>query len=297
MNSMSHSAITGHQKQIRQIADKYPVVSMAYALANEKWQNFPEDIAKDENWAVSCMTAAWGSSPFITINSCPPGSGESAEEFVKMINGFFACNAVHGTRNFGDMEFVMRRFFNYGYERYPEHYHGKRYGQFSLEPGGPGQGVTVGNTSETWKIVGMHLATLIGRSAIEYMSGRGVYWDGPIEEQPGFYEVGKLKSIFVPNSFQFSAYHGNRGEAWFTSTYGFADKGEGYGRVDQLISDNFRKGYCIAHSGKGRRQITSRRTCDVKVYDLALREKFDLKVTAGIPFDVQGDAFFVANLV
>lgn len=297
MNSMQPDQIKEHQYKMRSVADRHSHVVFAQALANEKWQNFPESIARDENWAVACMKNAWGSSPYILQNSCPPGSGESAAEFAMMANNFFNCQPVHGTRNFNDMEFVLRRFFNYGYERYPENYHGTPYAMESTEPGGPGQGVSVGNTSEVWKIVGMHIATLIGRTAIVYMSGHGVFWNGPIQSQPAFKETARLKSIFPSNAFTFTSLHGNKSGAWFTSEGGFADKGSGYGRVDQLVSDSNRFALCIAHGGKGNRRVLARRDVHVNVMALDLTPRFEMDVHNGQSFDAGGDTFFTASLL
>lgn len=301
LNALNASIITEHLHRIRQAMDQVPHVIFSRHLANEKWQNFPSGLATDENFAVRVMREAFGGSPYILGNSAPEPSSDDSNEsgvgFKRMTNGFFPLSIVHGTRNFGDMEFVMRRFFNYGYERYVPNYNGPKYAQISLEPGGPGNGVTVGRTSEVWKIVGMHIATLIGRSATVYMSGRGVFWDGPIQDEPGFAEVGQLSQIFPTNAFTFRSTHGNRSDVWFTSEGGFANDGRGYGRVDQLISDSNRFGLCIAHGGRGTRRVVTNRNVSVKVMGLDLSHRYEAQFHPGQSFDVIGDAFITASLL
>jgi hypothetical protein len=301
MNSLPLRAIEDHQHLMRQVMDSYPHTVFSKQLANEKWQNFPSSKAFDENYAVSIMRAAFGGSQFILGNSAhvpdDKETHESGKGFAHMVNGFFWAGIVHGTRDFRDMEKVLRRFYNYGYERYPSGYGDRKYLMISMEPGGPGQGVTVGRTEDIWKICGMHIATLIGRTVPVYMSGNGVFWDGPIYNQPGYAETGRLGSIFPSNAFTFTSLHGNRSDAWFTSEGGFANEGSGYGRVDQLISDSNRFGLCIAHGGKGTRRIVTRRNVNVSVMALDLTSKFSGKFSAGQSFDAGGDTFFTATLL
>ena len=298
MNSMSRGTIESHQAQFRAAVVGHDLQHALFGkeLANEKWQNFPDGLKQNEPAAVEIMRGAYAGTGWLLQNSCPPPGerdyGESGEGFAHMVQGWFPCANVHGTREFGDMNKVMRRHFNYGYERYPRGYTGSPYAMQSTEPGGPGQGVTVGNTTETWKLVGMHIATLLGRSGTVYMSSHGVFWDGPIEDQPACKETAQLKDIFTPDAFNGHSLHGGRTEAWVTSTGGFEDPdGHGYARVDQLVSDSTGRGWALAHSGRGHRRLTFKRRLAIRVRALDLRIKLEAHVESGQVVDVAGDAF------
>lgn len=288
MNSMREQDIQAHLHEERRILSHHPQIHFGSELANEKWQNAPSSIAENEPKSRQMMEAAFGGTGWLLQNSCPPGSGEEPKAFAQMVQEWFPCQPVHGTREFSDMEKVLRRHFNYGYERYPAGYGGKRYAMQSTEPGGPGQGVSVGNTSDLWKIMAMHAATLIGRTATVYMSGHGVFWNGPIESQPGFWEVAKLRTIFAKNAFLGSAVHGGRAEAWVTSAGGFTSTyAGGYARVDQLIYAN--ECVAIAHSGGTGRKLQFKiyGTASIRNFDLTERQAFD--VDPGAVHDVGGD--------
>jgi hypothetical protein len=291
-NSIAESEIQHHLREVRRVLSHHPEVIFGIELANEKWQNFPPAIAEDEPKARQMMDTAFGGTGWQLQNSCPPGSGEEASAFAHMVQNWFPSANVHGTREFGDMEKVLRRFFNYGYERYPSPYSGKKYALESTEPGGPGQGVSVGNTSDLWKIMAMHAATLIGRTGTVYMSGFGVFWDGPIESQVGFWDVPKLRDLFQPNAFLGQAVHGGRGEAWITSNGGFSNTNpHGYARVDQLIYD--RDCVAIAHSGGAGRALRFKVGGSVSIRNFDLTERLAFEVEPNYVRDVGGDCLVV----
>jgi hypothetical protein len=291
-NSIAESEIQHHLLEERRVLSHHPQVVFGTECANEKWQNFPPAIAENEPKARQMMEAAFGGTGWLLQNSCPPGSGEEASAFAHMVQGWFPSANVHGTRNFRDMEFVLRHFFNYGYERYPAGYTGKKYALESTEPGGPGQGVSVGNTSELWKIMAMHAATLIGRTGTVYMSGFGVFWDGPIESQVGFWEVPQLRALFQSNAFLGQALHGGRGEAWVTSNGGFSNTNpNGYARIDQLIYD--RDCVAIAHHGGSGRALRFKVGGSVSIRNWDLTERMAFEVEPNYVRDVGGDCLVV----
>jgi hypothetical protein len=282
MNSMRLDQIQLHFTRLRDVLMGLGAnMVFGIELANEKWQNFPPDVAENENIAVDIMKTAFGGLNWVVLNSAPPPDvGEESRGFARMVNNWFPVANVHGTRNFRDPEFVLRRHFNYGYERFPEHYSGRPYAMISTEPGGPGQGVTVGNTDDVETLVGMHAATIIGGSATVYMSSHGVFWNGRIESQPGFKETGRLATdFFVPWVLRGNSYHGNRAEAWITSAGGFADTGAGFGRGDQILHGN--RGWAIFHGGRGTRRLLFKQRMLAEVFSLSLVPLATITVSAG----------------
>jgi hypothetical protein len=293
-NSISDAAIEAHLHEERRILSHDPEVIFGVETANEKWQNFPRSLAENEPACKALMERVFGGTGWLTQNSCPPGSAEDPASFEHMVQNWFTCANVHGSREFEDMEKVLRRHFNYGYERYTHSYAGKKYAMESTEPGGPGQGVSVGNTSDLWKIMAMHAATLVGRSATVYMSGHGVFWNGPLESQPGFWEVPRLRTIFGPDAFSGQAVHGNRAEAWVTSAGGMNNTNpNGYARMDQLLTGNH--GVCIAHHGGSGRKPVFRVNAQVSIRNWDLTERMAFTSTPGYVRDIGGDGLIVMD--
>lgn len=256
-------------------------------LCNEKWQNFPRSVAEDENFAVEVMKPLKGIN---LLNSAPPpGLEEEPSGFRKMVNNWFPTANVHGTREFGDPEKVLRRHFNYGYER------GGDFAMISTEPGGPGQGVTVGRTDDVATLVGMHVSTIIGGSGTVYMSSNGVFFNGPIDNQPAYKEVAKLSEWFDKDCLKGTSLHGNRPDTWVTSADGFADAGNGYGRVDQLLNGS--RGYAIAHGGKGSRRLRFNRKMKVDITSLTFEEPFSAVVNAGEIINTNRDCLIKMELL
>jgi hypothetical protein len=62
---------------------------------------------------------------------------------------------------------------------------------------GPGAGVSVGRVNDPELLCALTVAALITGQCWTYMSGFGVFWDGPIDSQPGFFEVARLPQ-FLP---------------------------------------------------------------------------------------------------
>lgn len=97
-------------------------------------------------------------------------------------------------------------------KRMLEHYWSNGYGSrigvlthpplWYTEPIGPGAGVSVGRIEDVEYLCALALASVIGGSAYTYMSGYGVFWDGPIEQQPGFREVPQAIAL-LPSDIHF----------------------------------------------------------------------------------------------
>jgi hypothetical protein len=129
------------------------------------------------------------------------------------------------------------------------------------EPIGPnvgaGPGVTVNSTEDVEELGLLHLMTLVGgKSAATYMSQHGVFWNGPIDEQPGFYVTPRLRAVlrgFAPDVMRWTLYHGSRREAVLRSPDGyFGDRGvtRGPARLDQAVSRDRRRVVALVYGGR-----------------------------------------------
>jgi len=165
-----------------------------------------------------------------TISS-PPGEG--AEE----LNAWSIPPAdlfdVHGYRG-GRWWDKVRHIFSIPYEGQPN----KRLG-WQGEPTGPGAAVSVTENKhelDDHTLAAMCAMSLMSRQAWCYMSGPGVLFDSPIDAQPGFWTVPRMRDAVYKDVMGFSRLiHG--GTRWANERV-FEALGET--RCDQALSDDGR---------------------------------------------------------
>jgi hypothetical protein len=175
---------------------------------NEGWQNGGNSIelcqdmlrafAAGAGWlpALRGLSAPGGDSDPVRLASCSPPMAEWEPEapcsFVNWAADPATVLTVHGNR--GLHEHLCEHYFGYGYD---ETMRRTSKPAFNTEPVGPGAGVSVGRVNDPELLCGLTVAALIGGQCWTYMSGFGVFWDGPIDSQPGFLEVARLPT-FLP---------------------------------------------------------------------------------------------------
>ncbi len=191
----------------------------------------------------------------IVASSCPVNCSEEKDDIRAFSRGF-SLRYYHGLRD-GDAVDRLTRKFATGYDR-PE---GSPYLAWDGEPIGPndepGRGVTVNSTQDVEELGLLHAMTLVGgRSASTYMSQHGVFWNGPIHEQAGFYVTPRMRAVlaaFAPDVMRWSLYHGGRSEAVVRSPDGyFGDRGAIHGpaRLDQAVSADRRRVVALIYGGR-----------------------------------------------
>jgi hypothetical protein len=196
--------------------------------ANESWQTGepdPNRLAQFVGWIKQRNPAS-----LYTISS-PPGEG------TEELNAWSIWPAdlfdVHGYRD-GHWWDKVRHIFSIAYEGQPQ----KRLG-WQGEPCGPGAAVSVttnkqeldGNT-----LSAMAAMSLMSRQAWCFMSGAGVLFDYPIDSEPGFWEVPRMRDALPRDVMGFSRLiHG--GTRWANDRV-FEALGET--RCDQALSDDGR---------------------------------------------------------
>lgn len=139
------------------------------------------------------------------------------------------------------------------------------------EPAGPGDGVSVGRVNDREMLAMMAATSLISRQWWVYMSGFGVFWDGPIESQPGFYVVPRMRKAivdFAPDVMSWGLYHGGRIEAALRSPTGYAgDPGNiaGPARIFNAVRPDRRRFVAVVEGGNGLKQIQNALYCPVTI--------------------------------
>jgi hypothetical protein len=196
--------------------------------ANESWQTGeadPNRLAQFVGWIKQRHPAC-----LYTI-SAPPGEG--ADE----LNAWSVWPAdlfdVHGYRG-GRWWDKVRHIFSIPYEGQPQ----KRLG-WQGEPCGPGEAVSVTENKHELDddtLAAMCAMSLMARQAWCYMSGPGVLFDSPIDAQPGFWTVPRMRDAVYRDVMGFSRLiHG--GSRWADERV-FEAVGET--RCDQALSDDGR---------------------------------------------------------
>jgi len=194
---------------------------------NEAWQNGGDSnvlladmihaFHAGAGWlpAICGLSAPGGDSDPDALAECDPPMStwepEMPESFKHWSIDPATVLTVHGNR--GDLTHIIEHYFGYGYDETM-----RKTGKvaYNTEPIGGGEGVSVGQCNDVEMLCGLTAAALIGGQPWTFMSGNGVFWNGPIEIMPGFSEVARLPT-FLPQdiaSFPIVCHAGTR----FTGT-------------------------------------------------------------------------------
>lgn len=139
------------------------------------------------------------------------------------------------------------------------------------EPAGPGDGVTVGQVNDREMLAMMAATSLVSRQWWVYMSGHGVFWRGPLESQPGFSVVPRVRAAldaFAPDVMSWGLYHGGRAEAALVSPTGyFGDPGvtDGPSRIFNAVRGDRRRVVAVIQGGKGAVRAQNKLSCTLSL--------------------------------
>jgi hypothetical protein len=255
-----------HSRRVAAIYDRvgWDVLAL-YEANNEDFQNGnygPERLLR----IVDPVKARGG----LVASSCPLECSEEPSAVLAYSRGF-SLRYVHGQRD-GDAADRLTRKFATGYES-PE---GAPYLAWDGEPIGPnnaaGPGVSVNHTEDVEEIGLLHAMTLAGgRSAATYMSQQGVFWNGPLERQSGFFVTPRMREAlraFAPDVMRWTLYHGGRAEAVLRSPDGYhGDPGVPHGpaRIDQAVDADRRRVVAFIYGGRGPRRVRNEQACTMAI--------------------------------
>lgn len=196
--------------------------------ANESWQTGEPDpgrLAQFLGWIEQRHPEV-----LCTISSPP---GETAAELDAWSRPPADLFDVHGYRG-GHWWDKVRHVFSIPYEGQPA----KRLG-WQGEPSGPGAAVSVTENKQELDddtLAAMAAMSLLSRQAWCYMSGPGVLFDSPIDAQPGFWSVPRVRDALPADVMSFQRLiHG--GPRWANERI-FAAQGET--RCDHALADDGR---------------------------------------------------------
>lgn len=265
LNGQSTSRVVSHVEQVAQIYDRVGASVAALCEGNnEDWQNggFGPD-------GLRRIVAPCRARGILTALSAPPDSSEEPSAIVAYASDVFY---VHGFRN-GEAADRLRHIFSLAREQAA----GTPRLGWQGEPTGPGPGVTVGRTDDPEELALLAVQAWLSRQAWVYMSSHGVFWNGRIEDQPGFWAVPRMRAVlmaFAPDVMAWRQTHASTAEAVLTSPTGTAPPNtEGPARIDQAIAGDGRV-VALVYGGRGRRAVrnNSGRAMEWQVVSLSADE-------------------------
>jgi hypothetical protein len=212
MNSWTRQQKFDHMFTNGQFYDSLPfgreVLAGLFGI-NEAWQNGGDDVDllremveafyDGAGWLpaiVAGLSAPGGSSDPEALAACDPPmtswEPEMPDSFVYWSKEPATVITCHGNR--GDHTHIVEHYFGYGYDETIRNT-GKQVQ--NTEPVGGGDGVSVGQVNDPELLCALTAAALLGGQGWTFMSGNGVFWNGPIQTMPGFAEVARLPT-FLP---------------------------------------------------------------------------------------------------
>ena len=213
----------------------------------------------------------------LVASSCADACSEDKAAVLRYSRGF-SVRYYHAQRGGEPVDRLAQKFTT-GYDRAP----GAPYLGWEGEPIGPkhdsGPGVSINHTNDAEEIALFHAMTWVGgKSAATYMSQYGVFWNGPLESQAGFFATPRIRATlreFAPDVMRWSLYHGGRREAVLRSPDGYAgDAGVGHGpaRLDQAVSPDRQRVVGLMYGGRSPRRVRNDLGCAASVTVVSLRD-------------------------
>jgi hypothetical protein len=226
MNSWDDQQKRDHMGANGEFYDSLPfgreVLAGVWAI-NEAWQNGGDNcellqdmidaFAEGAGWrpALCGLSSPGGSSDPEALADCTPPmtswEPEMPDSFKHWSQAPATVITCHGNR--GDPTHIIEHYFGYGYD---EEIRNTGLPVINTEPVGGGDGVSVGQVNDPELLCGLTAAALLGGQAWTFMSGHGVFWNGPIESMCGFAEVARLPEYLPQDiaTFQTVCHSGER---------------------------------------------------------------------------------------
>jgi Fascin domain len=213
MNSWTHQQKLDHMFTNGQFYDALTfgreVLAGVFAI-NEAWQNGGDDrdllcdmiraFEEGAGWlpAIVGLSAPGGSSDPDALAMTDPvmtsWEPEMPDSFVYWSKDPASVITCHGNR--GDHTHIVEHYFGYGYD---EEIRDTGKPVQNTEPVGGGDGVSVGQVNDPELLCALTAAALLGGQGWTFMSGNGVFWNGPIHTMPGYLEVARLPTFLPPD--------------------------------------------------------------------------------------------------
>lgn len=239
---------------------------------NESWQNgvkTPElagrmltAFKEGAGWWPDVRGLSWGAEENDWTSR--PGAGEWPQDMIFWSKDPASICTMHGNRI--PNEHIIAHYLGYGYYDDDMRRRGKR--TWNTEPVGGGIGVSVGTVNDAELLAGIALVSMLTGQAWTHMSGYGVFWDGPIEKHPGFYEIPRILK-WLPRDVHKFAQIGHCGRR-FQGTRILADTEPPSGtRADFAIHRDGRFVMCVyGEPGKHPPLVFERGCTECKVIDI-----------------------------
>lgn len=220
----------------------------------------------------------------------PYGTEEPEELQAWLGSGDYS--AVHGYRPGAETEEeftkTLRHIFSTRREGYGEQSDRVRIVQG--EPFGTGDDVSGGRTDNVEMLTLAACMSQMTGQAWTYMSGQGVRWNSPIEQQPGFYEVLRATAQIPADIYGWSVTRGGLNDNSFdspTGYYGDAGVSEGPARIDTANGGG--EFFTIVYGGAGRKRLRALHNVDGDIWNPASDDISLFTLQAGEEIEISYD--------
>lgn len=245
LNAWTWSQIQQHCALVGDVQRSVGLQTIAFNEAcNESWQNGVPEPERLKAMIDLLNTPSVLSGSSAADDGYGGETVEAVDEFTLAIG--MDAHVIHGYRNGTSLDRI-RHIYTAGSEALrPRSVVG-----WQGEPAGPGNGVTVGKEEHPEALCLMAVSSLMTRQGWVYMSGFGVYWNGPIETMPGFYAVPRVREYLPTDLMTWpTLIHG--GNTWRGMRVLAASEFGGFGsyRADHLIHADGRQFLIEIYSGE-----------------------------------------------
>jgi hypothetical protein len=248
LNAWTWDAIQAHASRVGSIQRQVGLDTIAVNEAcNEAWQNGVPEPAK-----LRTIIDRIGNQQVLDGSSAADDQyggelPESVRRFTTDIG--MGVHIVHGHRG-GSSINRIGHIHALGYETLPQ----AGVPGWQGEPAGPGDGVSVGREEHAEALCLMAAVALCTRQAWVYMSGHGVFWNGPLSSMTAYREVARVPALLPPDIMTWPRIiHGgetfrNRGRVLVAHPGGNAP-GDFY-RADHVLHADGRQFVAIVYAGQ-----------------------------------------------
>lgn len=279
LNAWTWAQIQQHCALVGDVQRSVGVATIALNEAcNESWQNGVPEPAR-----LRQMVDLIGSHALRATSAADDGYGGELPDSVDRFA--YDVHTVHGYRG-GDSHNRIAHIHALGLTL-----QNKGKAGWQGEPAGPGDGVSVGREAHPEALCLMAAMALVTRQAWVYMSGHGVFWNGPIAAMPGFHAVARVPSLLPPDVMTWpTIIHGgttHRGRRVLVAHPGHeADPVSPFYRADQVLHADGRRFVCLLYGDPGTYRVPVERSFEGEILTPHTGERHAIAGHAGGRIDV-----------
>lgn len=277
LNAFTWPQVQEHCTQVGRVQRTVGLATIAVNEAcNESWQNGVRDPKQLQAMIERINNPATLSGSSAADDGYGGELPESVDAYTMAIG--MDTHIVHGYRGGASLNRISH-IHALGYATLPE----RNVTAWQGEPAGPGEGVSVGKEDHPEALCLMAAMALSTRQGWVYMSGHGVFWNGPIEQMTAFYDVVRVPALLPADIMTWAKIiHG--GATWRSVRVLVAHEGNNAGlvyRADHVLHADGRQFVCLVYGPQGSYNVPIERSFEGEIITPHTGERHPIRGTAG----------------